>query len=277
MKRKYTIDIFISIVIGAVFWGTAFRNTHLNPFHEVLIGAAAGMFISWFIAAAIRERQTPPREVQELQQANRDRQAELENIEQQVTTFEDELKDVHKKEEEWKLELEHFQKQKGMVTNEREFTAVISEIDYATKALGEATARHRELDEAVTALNAEIEERRNARPEEEEAQKDVVDSWETRKSELMDTVNALVMETKAIEADVAPKNRARFMRLLESKKGTAVAAVVDGSCSLCHFALRPHLQQRVRRCEEIITCETCHRILYVETIMDQEGSAGESA
>jgi uncharacterized membrane protein len=55
MKRKYTIDIFISIVIGAVFWGTAFRNTHLNPYHEVLIGAAAGMFISWFIAAAIRE------------------------------------------------------------------------------------------------------------------------------------------------------------------------------------------------------------------------------
>ena len=65
----------------------------------------------------------------------------------------------------------------------------------------------------------EIEERRNARPEEEAAQKDVVDSWETRKSELMDTVNALVTETKAIEADVAPKNRARFMRLLASVTG----------------------------------------------------------
>ena len=152
--------------------------------------------------------------------------AELEELEAQVKAFDDELAKVKKKEEEWKLELEHFQRQKGMVTNEREFTAVISEIDYATKALGEATARHRELDEAVTALNAEIEERRNARPEEEAAQKDVVDSWETRKSELMDTVNALVTETKAIEADVAPKNRARFMRLLESKKGTAVAAVV---------------------------------------------------
>ena len=52
-----------------------------------------------------------------------------------------ELKEVRKKEEEWKLELEHFQRQKGMVTNEREFTAVISEIDYATKALEEAAAR----------------------------------------------------------------------------------------------------------------------------------------
>ena len=67
------------------------------------------------------------------------------------------------------------------------------------------------------------------------------------------------------------------MRLLESKKGTAVAAVVDGSCSLCHFALRPHLQQRVRRCEEIISCETCHRILFMEETLDEVTSASESA
>ena len=55
MKRKYAIYILIGMVIGAVFWGTAFRNAHLIPYHQVLIGAAAGMFISWFIAAAIRE------------------------------------------------------------------------------------------------------------------------------------------------------------------------------------------------------------------------------
>ena len=36
------------------------------------------------IAEAIRERQSPPVEVRELQQANLDRQAELETIEEQV-------------------------------------------------------------------------------------------------------------------------------------------------------------------------------------------------
>ncbi len=229
------------------------------------------------IAVAIRERQSPPHEVRELQQENLDRQAELDVLEEQVQVHEKELVEVRKKEEEWKLELEHFQRQKGTVTNEREFTAVISEIDYATKALEEAAARRAELDDANGALAAEIEERRNARPEEEAAHKDVVEAWENRKQELMAQVHALVTETKAIETDVAPKNRARFMRLLESKKGTAVAAVVDGSCSLCHFALRPHLQQRVRRCEEIISCETCHRILYLEEILGDTSKASESA
>jgi predicted nucleic acid-binding Zn-ribbon protein len=62
--------------------------------------------------------------------------------------------------------------------------------------------------------------------------------------------------------------------LLESKQGTSVSKVVEGSCSLCHFALRPHLQQRVRRCEEIIDCEHCHRILYIEeTLMDDSHAA----
>lgn len=229
------------------------------------------------IAEAIRERQSPPLEVRELHQANLDRKAELEMIEEQVQGHELELKTVRTKEEEWKLELEHFQRQKGMVTNEREFTAVISEIDYASKALDEAAARRRELEDANSALAAEIEERRNARPEEEAAHKDVVEAWEKRKNELMARVHALVTETKAIEVDIAPKNRARFLRLLASKKGTAVAAVLDGSCSLCHFALRPHLQQRVRRCEEIITCETCHRILFIEETIDGVSSATESA
>jgi predicted nucleic acid-binding Zn-ribbon protein len=229
------------------------------------------------IAAAIRERQTPPPEVQELQKANVERQKELEKIEKQVAAHREELTQVRKKEDEWKLELAHFQRQKGMVTNEREFTAVISEIDYATKALAEAAARRSELEDVINALGAEMEERRSARPEEEAAHKQVVEGWDNRKQELMTMVHELVAEAKAIEDDIAPKNRARFMRLLESKKGTAMAAVVDGSCSLCHFALRPHLQQRVRRCEEIISCETCHRILFLQEILDEVSTANEGA
>jgi len=222
------------------------------------------------IAEAIRERQTPPPEVMELQQENLRRQEELESIEQQVTGFNEELEEVRKKEQECQLELEHFQRQKGMVTNEREFTAVISEIDYATKALGEAGERRKELEESIENLTKDIEERRNSRPEEEAAHSQVVDGWDQRKEELRKTVHSFVIQAKEIEADLNPKNRARFLRLLESKKGKAISAVVEGSCSVCHFAMRPHVQQRVRRCEEIITCEHCDRILFLEEAVQRE-------
>jgi predicted nucleic acid-binding Zn-ribbon protein len=210
-----------------------------------------------------------------LQEANRLRQEELHEMERQLEAHSEEIKEVRKKEAEWELELEHFQKQKSSVTNEREFTAVISEIDYATKAIEETSARRKELEEAIAQLSAEIEERREARPEEETAQTEVVAAWEKQKEALLKRVHELSKEAKKVEEEIQPKNRALFLRLLESKQGTSVSKVVDGSCSLCHFALRPHLQQRVRRCEEIIDCEHCHRILYIEETLKDDNQAAE--
>jgi predicted nucleic acid-binding Zn-ribbon protein len=227
------------------------------------------------ITEAIAERNSPPAEIRSLQEASRLRVEELEEMERQLASHEEEIKEVRKKEAEWELELEHFQMQKGMVTNEREFTAVISEIDYATKAIEETSARRQELDEAIAQLSQEIGERREARPEEETAQSEVVTSWEKRKKKLLKTVHGLSRDAKKIEAEIQPKNRARFLRLLESKQGTSISKVIDGSCSLCHFALRPHLQQRVRRCEEIIDCEHCHRILYIEETLTRDSQAAE--
>ncbi len=224
------------------------------------------------IAEAIRERQTPPPEVEQLQEQNRDRELELEEMEGHVEVHSQELQEIRKREDEWRLELEHFQKQKAIVTNEREFTAVISEIDYATKALNDILARREELENTIAELNSEIETRRSSRPEEEEEHRQVVDHWEGRKSELKQSIHGLAEAAHSKEAELSPKHRARFHRLLESKRGTAVAAVVDGSCSVCHFALRPHLQQRVRRCDELIACEHCHRILFLPDILDDASS-----
>ena len=221
------------------------------------------------IALLIAERNSPPAEIRELQEANRLRHEELEELERQMEAHHEEIKNVRLKQAEWDLELEHFQKQKSTVTNEREFTAVISEIDYATRAIDESTARRQELEESIAQLEQEVASRRDARPEEESAHGDVVTSWAQRKDEILQEVHGLATRAKKLEGDIQPKLRAHFMRLLESKHGTAISEVVDESCSLCHLALRPHLQQRVRRCEEIIDCEHCHRILYVNEILTQ--------
>ena len=247
-----------------------------NAHHDlVLLVRLQGIYDD--IAESIAERNAPPAEIRELDEANRLHQKELEEFEQQIETHEEDLKEVRKKYAEWEVELEHFQKQKGMVTNEREFTAVISEIDYATKALEETSARRQELEGSITRIGEEITSRRETGPEEEAAHSEVVASWERRKEKLRKQVHRLAKQVATIEGELQPKNRARFLRLLESKRGVAMSAAVEGSCSVCHFALRPHLQQRVRRCEEIIDCEHCHRILFIESALathDGEGADG---
>jgi len=221
------------------------------------------------ISQNLQDRQSPPSEVKALEETNRRRQAELVDLEAQIAQRQEELREIHKGEEEWRLELEHFQKQKSMVTNEREFTAVISEIDYATKELETKKTLHEELEKILEELAEEIENRKQARPEEEAAQKEITEGWENTKKDLKTKVHQLASDAASIEEELNPKNRALFHRLLKSKKGIAIAAVADGSCSVCHFKLRPHLMQRVRRCEEIIYCAFCHRILYREDALSE--------
>jgi predicted nucleic acid-binding Zn-ribbon protein len=223
------------------------------------------------IGEAIKERSTPPPDVVELQEENRRRQEELESLERQVLLQHDELREVTRKEHEFQLELEHFQRQKSTVTNEREFIAVLSEIDFATKGRDEAAARRKELEQQIEQLSGDIATRKRARPEEEAAHQDVVSRWDARKAELKQIVHEAAVQAKQLEARLQPNHRSRFLRLLEGKRGVAIAAVIDGSCSLCHFSLRPHLQQRVRRGQEIISCEHCHRILYLAETLETAG------
>lgn len=48
-----------------------------------------------------------------------------------------------------------------------------------------------------------------------------------------------------------------------SRDGVAVAEVINGSCSACFMSLRPQMQLEVKKGEQIITCESCTRILYI--------------
>ena len=220
------------------------------------------------IAGLFEERRTEPSEVEELHHLNMQRKQELATLEDRIAELQDEILEVRRKEEESALELEHFQKQKSMVQNEREFTAVISEIDYATRALEEARQRRETLEEDISRLKADIESRQQSLPEEEAAHRSITESWEKRKEEIKNRIKDLDLQARALEEEISPKNRAHFRRLLQSKHGVAIAPVVDGACSMCHFKLRPHLQQRVRRSEETITCEHCLRILYLEDALE---------
>ncbi len=215
------------------------------------------------IAQRLRQRSSPPPEVQELERQNRERERELAEMEARIVELEKELAGVVHREEECTIELDHFQKQKSMVTNQREFEAVINEIDFATKELEKVRERKKELLEETAGLRTEIESRRSARPEEEASHRQVTEAWEQRRTELTAEIRTLMAQASELEAQLSPPNRSRFRQLLERKHGTPVVPVVEGSCSFCHFTLRPHLQQRVRRAQEIIQCEHCHRILYL--------------
>ena len=72
----------------------------------------------------------------------------------------------------------------------------------------------------------------------------------------------LQTERANIAKEITPATYQQYERVRKSRKGIAVAEVVDGRCTVCHMLLRPQYLQDVKRTESILFCESCQRILY---------------
>lgn len=162
--------------------------------------------------------------------------------------------------------LKHSQNQKEYETAMRETDALQKQITaLETQALEKMTAIEeveKILEERAEEING-LESKRDAALT--EFDKEVTKARKDFDSETVKRQKVFV---------TLPKNLAtvydRFAQ--RSRDGIAVAEVINGSCSACHIALRPHMQMEVRRGDQIITCENCSRILYI-TPKDKESEA----
>ena len=56
----------------------------------------------------------------------------------------------------------------------------------------------------------------------------------------------------------------RYDRIIKSKDGLAVVPVADGSCQGCFRILPPQVIHEIRMKKDLVICENCARILYIE-------------
>ena len=70
---------------------------------------------------------------------------------------------------------------------------------------------------------------------------------------------------------------AAYERIRKLRRGIAVAEAVDGRCSQCHMSIRPQLFQDLKRGQQVMSCESCSRILYYNPPEAFENLTGEPA
>lgn len=82
------------------------------------------------------------------------------------------------------------------------------------------------------------------------------------KTKLEDDLERLLREKEAVLQPIPSSSMALYEKLRKTKRGTAVAAISDGGCSICGQALTPADLQLVRKANELIYCPSCGRILF---------------
>lgn len=148
--------------------------------------------------------------------------------------------------------------------NQKEYETAMRETDALQKQINAFEAQ---ILEKMTALE-EVEKVLSERSEE-------INSLEANRDAALKDFDAEMEKNRAAYATEAHKRQEVFVTLpaelasvydrltQRSRDGIAVAEVVNASCSACFMKLRPQRELEVKKGDEIITCESCSRILYV--------------
>ena len=85
----------------------------------------------------------------------------------------------------------------------------------------------------------------------------------TRQNFYSAEIGQLEAKQAQIEAQIPERLRRQFWQVAKQRNNVAVARVDNDSCSACRTRVRAMVAQQLKR-GEIVPCEGCHRILYVE-------------
>jgi len=162
-----------------------------------------------------------------------------------------------------KTYLERAERNLKHAQNQKEYETAMRETDALQKQIAAIEAQELEGMTALEEVEKEIESRA-----------DEINTLDQKRADALKEFDAELKRDRAALTKVEggrdavfktlPTNLAAvYNRLTQrSRDGVAVAEVVNGSCSACFMALRPQMLVEVRRGEQIITCESCTRILY---------------
>ena len=175
--------------------------------------------------------------------------------------------DLEKQISENKTYLERADRNLKHAQNQKEYETAMRETDAIQKQIAAFEAQ---IIEKMTGLE-EVEK-------ELESRADEINSLDAKRDEALGEFDKhLATERGELDEELKRRNEvfvtlpaqlaAVYNRLSQrSRDGIAVAEVVNGSCSACFMSLRPQMQVEVKRGDQIITCESCTRILYIQSV-----------
>jgi predicted nucleic acid-binding Zn-ribbon protein len=161
-------------------------------------------------------------------------------------------------------------------TNEQ-YRAFQAEIDYCQKEI-------RKLEDRILELMGESEplDRNVAAAEVAlKAEKTQVEAEKQQARERTAVDQKAAAELQAERGSIVPQltgsTYQRYEHVRKNRRGIAVAEAFQGRCSACNLTLRPQFFQDLKKGEQILSCESCQRILYYNPPVTIEELTGEPA
>ena len=174
--------------------------------------------------------------------------------------LEEEISDLAEK-------LKKYQQQLPSVKTNREYGALLNELDAVKREIRTREDEILGLEENLAASSAEVAAHEASFPEEEAGYEEQMKEWRAEQASLAKEIAAAEEAARALEKTIDKVLLRRFRQIAGRRGGVALARVAmvgpqTASCTACHVRLRPQLLSDIRLSKEPIICDSCKRILY---------------
>jgi predicted nucleic acid-binding Zn-ribbon protein len=170
--------------------------------------------------------------------------------------------------------LKKYQQQVSQVRNQREYGAILSEIDQAKTSLRALEEGALAAIEEVESSSRELAERRETFGELDARYQEAIARWEKEKPAVAARAADLEREAAALRAELPRPVVAQFLRISDRLPGGAMAAIRLAErpgtqaalwhCAACNSRVRPQVALEIRNRGTILQCDNCRRFLYAE-------------
>lgn len=192
--------------------------------------------------------------LEDIAERERDSKNQMEEMTKEARTLEQQLEDNAEKTNKYRAQL-------MQVESNKEYTAMLHEIDYMEKDTDAKEERllilmdelDREKADNETFLEKSAAEKRKFESE--------ITDLETRTRSVEGEVAKLESEKPKLLAELDPRIKKRYDRILAKMNDFAVTHIQSDICQGCFTRIPPQVAVEVRKNEELITCEACGRIL----------------
>lgn len=219
--------------------------------------------------------ESAPLRLEEIERRFRERNAEYVEVKERSAAIE---ADQRQRSGELSILEEHRKKYMAdlmQVTNQREYAAMLREIDAVKSQISEhEEAILKDMEESEV-LKTDLSARETHIREERQRVEQERGQVEAEVEEAQRSILGLDEERRSIEAEL-PRSLARAVsRLTTGRQGVFLSRAENGVCQSCYVRMRPQVFQEIRQGIEIHACGNCRRLLYHEPSL--KAQAGEAA
>jgi predicted nucleic acid-binding Zn-ribbon protein len=159
-------------------------------------------------------------------------------------------------------ELQKFQQQMMSIKTNKEYDALVAQIDAVKESISSSETELLELIDRIAELEKLVVEYREKVAQVEDNNNKQLQILQEKIATIGDTMSGKLSDRTEVSSAIPKPTLSVYERVRKGKGGTVVVSVKRRACGACYKALTPKKVQEIKKGDRVHTCDNCGRILF---------------